>query len=75
MKATPKRLHDTRSVHFKGNVYDVECYIYPGEPETRDYPGSGDDIEVLSVTMNNEDVMDELTIGEITTLENLALEI
>jgi hypothetical protein len=73
MKSTPKRYRDTRSVQFQGNVYDVECYIYPGEIETRDYPGSGDDIELISIFCNDEDIMDSLTIGEITTLENLAL--
>jgi hypothetical protein len=73
MKATPKKYHDTRSVHFQGNVYDVECYVYPGEAETRDYPGSGDEIEIISVSSNDEELMDSLTIGELRQIEELAL--
>lgn len=73
MKATPKRTHETRSVHFQCNVYDVECYVYLGEPETRDYPGSGDEIEIISISSNDEEVMDSLTIGELRQIEELAL--
>jgi hypothetical protein len=74
MKATPKRYRDTRSVQLQGNVYEVECDVYPGEPETRDYPGSGDEIVILSITLDDEEVMDSLTISEIVQIENLALE-
>lgn len=73
MKTTPIRTHETRSVQFQGNVYDVECYVYPGEPETRDYPGSGDELEIISVSSNDEELMDSLTIGELRQIEELAL--
>lgn len=73
MKATPKRIRETREVQLKGNIYEVECDVYPGEPETRDYPGSGDDIVILSITLDDEEVMDSLTISEIVQIQ-LALE-
>lgn len=74
MKATPKRIRETRSVQLQGNVYEVECDVYPGEKETRDYPGSGDEIVILSITLDDEEVMDSLTISEIVQIEELALE-
>jgi hypothetical protein len=74
MKATPKRIRETREVQFQGNIYEVECDVYPGEPETRDYPGSGDDIVILSITLDDEEVMDSLTISEIVQIQELALE-
>ena len=69
MKATPKRIRETREVQLKGNIYEVECDVYPGEPETRDYPGSGDDIVILSITLDDEEVMDSLTISEILQIQ------
>jgi hypothetical protein len=74
MKATPKRIREFREVQFQGNIYEVECDVYPGEPETRDYPGSGDDIVILSITLDDEEVMDSLTISEIVQIQELALE-
>ena len=73
MKATPKRIREVREVQYQGNLYEVECDVYPGEPETRDYPGSGDDIVILSITLDDEEVMDSLTISEIVQIQ-LALE-
>lgn len=74
MKATPKRIREVREVQFQGNIYEVECDVYPGEPETRDYPGSGDEIVMLSISQDGEEVMDSLTIGELRQIEELALE-
>jgi hypothetical protein len=69
------RIREIREVHFQGNLYEVECYVYPGEPETRDYPGSGDEIQMLSISHDGEEVMDSLTIGELSKIEILALEV
>jgi hypothetical protein len=68
------RIREVREVHFQGNLYEVECYVYPGEHETRDYPGSGDEIVMLSISQDGEEVMDSLTIGELTQIEILTSE-
>jgi hypothetical protein len=69
-----KTYHDTIPIHFKGELYEVYCEITDGEPETRDYPGSGNEIVILSITCDKEEVIDQLTIAEIMEIETLILE-
>jgi hypothetical protein len=65
---------DTINVNFKGEVYEVYCEITNGEPETREYPGSGPEIEILSITCDKEELIDELKISEIMDIESLILD-
>ena len=73
MKSTPKSISETRTVTFECVDYDVECVITFGEPETRDYPGSGDEIEITAVNLDGEDVIDTMTIGELRQIEDIIL--
>ena len=73
MKTTPKTISETRSVMFECVTYDVECNITEGEPETRDYPGSGDEIEITAVYLDGQDVTDSMTIGELRKIEDIIL--
>ena len=73
MKSTPKSISETRTVTFECVDYDVECNIIFGEPETRDYPGSGDEIEITAVNLDGEDVTDTMTIGELRQIEDIIL--
>jgi hypothetical protein len=73
MKSTPKSISETRTVTFECVDYDVECNITFGEPETRDYPGSGDEIEITAVNLDGEDVTDTMTIGELRQIEDIIL--
>ena len=73
MKSTPKSISETRSVMFECVYYEVECNITFGEPETRDYPGSWDEIEITAVNLDGEDVTDTMTIKELREIEDIIL--
>tara|TARA_R100000734_G_C3307392_1_gene97975 strand:+ start:572 stop:769 length:198 start_codon:yes stop_codon:yes gene_type:complete len=52
---------------------EVTYKHYIGEPETHDYPGSPDEVELLSAEVNDIDITEILVEEQIEDIEDLIL--
>ncbi len=60
-------------IGYYGVDLEVTYRHYIGEPETYDYPGSPDEVELLSVEVNDIDITEILVEEQIEEIENIIL--
>ena len=53
---------------------EVDYNFYKGEQQSYDYPGSPDEVELLSIELNDIDIMELLNVDQLYDIETIILE-
>ncbi len=61
------------TIKYYGVPIEVTYTHYVGEEQTYDYPGSPDEVELLSAEVNDIDITEILVEEQIEDIENLIL--
>lgn len=53
---------------------EVDYNFHKGEQQSYDYPGSPDEVELLSIELNDIDIMELLNVDQLYDIETIILE-